>query len=203
MRSPLFYGLLTAPVVAFAAHYNEVKLAVRLIDPDSIHLEIDADHDDLLNTVMIFPDNKDTSLMRVYQTHIEAYLVSRLPVKVDGKGVLLSVVRWKPGGKGRQDGFDSTSLYSARQVITLGGVLPKDRKKLTLGLNLWAEFQHETSVEVAWFWNGSLLDRRWSRIEKSVAYPLAPDSLKAARERARKTPPPKATTPVPMEEGED
>lgn len=203
MRSPMFYGLLATPALALAAHYNEVKVAVKLIDPDSVHLEVDADHDDLLNTVMMFPDNKDTALMRVYQTRIEAYLVSRLPLKVDGKGLPLKVIRWKPGGKGRADGFDSTSLYSARQVITLGAALPANAKKLTLGLNLWAEFQRSTVGEIAWFWNGALLDRRWSPMEKTLVYPLERDSLLAAEERAKKKPPPPRTIPEALRDDMD
>lgn len=203
MRSPVFYGLLTAPAFAFAAHYNEVKIAVKLVDPDSIRLEVDADHDDLLNTVMMFPDNKDTALMRVYQSRIEAYLAARLPLKVDGKGLPLRVIQWKPGGKGREDGFDSTSLYSARQVITLGAALPKSGKKLTLGLNLWVEFQHATVGEVAWFWNGALLGRRWSPMEKILTYPLQRDSLLAAEERAKHAPPPPRTLPEAFRDDED
>jgi len=199
MRSSLFYGcfsvLLVAPAAVLAGHFNEVKLSIKLVDPDSINLEVNADCDDLLNTAQLFPDNQDTAAMRLYQVRTEAYLVSRLPLKVDGKGLPLKVVQWKPGGKGRDDGFDSTSIYAARQVITLGARLPKTRKSLTLRSDLWIEYQHETLGEIAWYWNGALLDRRWSFMEKNLTYPLQRDSLVAARERARRAPPPASSRP--------
>jgi hypothetical protein len=193
MRSPLFYGLLTAPALAFAGHYNEIKVSIKLIDPDSLHLEVNMDDDDMLNAMGMFPEEKDTAMMRAYEVQTEAYLTSRLVLKVDGKGLPMRVVQWKPGGKGRQDGFDYASIYSTRQVITLGAALPKKREKLSLVMNVWVEFKNPTLGEVDWVWNGALLDRRWSYMEKTLTYPLATDSLVAAKKRAVKKPPPPST----------
>ena len=183
-RNALCMIVLTAPPV-FSAHFDQAKLTIRLIDPDSITMQVEADRDDFLNTVHTFP-YEDTTLMRLYQKRIEDYLLVRIPMKVDGIPLSrLRVIQWKPEGKGRGDGFDSASLNAQSHAITLGCALPKQRKILTLTMNLWLEFETETSFQVSLVWKDTLLERRWTSSEKPLKFPVSKDSLMTMIRRSR------------------
>src|SRR5690606_27724736 len=44
------------PLPAFAAHFGQAYIDVRLIAPDSVWVEVTADREDYFNTVQTFPD---------------------------------------------------------------------------------------------------------------------------------------------------
>jgi len=183
-------AMIAAPSFIFAEHFDSAKLTIRLIDPDSIIVEFYADHDDIYNTVYIFPylDNSQTQIQS-FERRIEAYLQARLPVQVDSKNIGLHVVQWKPGGRGRADELDSASLRATNLTITLGGVLPKQRKFLKLEGDVWVERQDkeaETIFDVSLLWHDTLLDEHWINAEQPITYPVSEDSLMVMLSHARK-----------------
>jgi hypothetical protein len=174
--------------------FRSAGIAVRLVGPDSVLVTFGARSEDLQNTVGVFPYEEDDALgsdtanFRLFERKLEIYLQERVPVQVDGRGVYLRVVQWKPRGKGREDGLDMKSLWVENLFITLGGRIPRQRKYIDVTANVWIERQDalETEIQFSLFEDRRLLRRLWAKREKRVRFPVAPDSLKAMR----KTPPP-------------
>ena len=177
----LFLVAATVPSTLLAAHFNEAYIDLRLVGSDSLWIDVSADHNDMMNTVGVFPyeDQKKESYL-AYQARIEAYLQSRMIVTVDGKRVRLSVVRWKPMGKGRDDGFDSTSIRQSPHQITLGGLLPQTRKILEVKTDFWVErsdIPPYITAKYSLFEKNTLLRQYWARMEAKVRFPVHPDSI--------------------------
>lgn len=161
--------------------FDSVKVEIRLIDPDSITVQVTALTQDLFNTVWVFPDShSDDSVFRLFEDRIETYLQARIPVQIDNKNIYMKVVQWKPGGKGRGDGFDSTLADTRENSITLGGKLPKQRKYLKIRVDMWVERKDaaETAVEFSLFHHGALQRQTWSHREKTLRFPISSDSLR-------------------------
>ncbi len=177
-------------------------VAVRLVGEDSVLVTFGARSEDLQNTVNVFPyydeithiEDKDTANFRLFERRLEAYLQERIRVRVDGKSVYLRVTQWKPRGKGRDDRLDMPSLYVEDLFITLGGRIPKNRKALDVTTNVWVERNDaiDTELQVTLFQDRTALRRIWTKREKTVRFPLSPDSLKVMRAN----PPPKLLAPV-------
>lgn len=163
--------------------FMSAAVDVHLVGRDSVRIDFSGPAEDMLNTVYIFPNgDADTASLRAYERKIEAYLQERVPVRVDGKRVPLKVVQWKPGGKGRADGFDSSASYSP-QKITLGGKIPLQRKWIEVTANVWTERHDagETVVKVTLSEENRLLERRWTRRERPQRFLLDSESLKRMR----------------------
>lgn len=166
------------------SHFHNAGIAVRLIGADSILLTVGAGSEDLQNTVGVYPyGDHDTVNFRLFEQRIEGYLENRVPIVVDGRRLYFRVVQWKPDGAGRQDGFDMASLYVQNLYITFGARLPKKRSRLDVTANLWVERRDaaETVVQISLFQEHDVLRRLWTHREKTVRFPLSPDSLKALR----------------------
>jgi hypothetical protein len=189
--------------IAGERFFHTAGVAVRLVGEDSVLVTFGARSEDLQNTVGVFPyydetyKHRDTANFRLFERKLEIYLQERLPVRVDGKNVYMRVVQWKPGGKGRNDGLDMASLFVDDLFITLGGRLPKKRTTLDVTANVWVERTDavETVVQFSLFEGRTALRRLWTKREKTVRFPLAPDSLRAMRAN----PPP----PVPVSAGDE
>lgn len=198
-RMTALFALL--PLSAAAAHFGNAYIDVRLIAPDSVLVEVSADREDFYNTVQTFPDVHQgtvASFAALYQQRMEAYLQTRVHVRADGKPVHLAAVRWKIGGQGREDALDSVSLRAPFHTFTLGGRLPTSPEVLTIRADLWVERSDKpriTMVEYAFFAGDEALRRQWIPTERTLRFPLGPDSLAVMR----KTPPLPATVRVPVD----
>src|SRR3989338_3954310 len=122
---PTFLLLMPA---AIGAHPNGMsKIAVHLIEPDSLTVTVDGNGDDFMSSTQTSPVGADTpekkrELCLLYQERLLAYLLARVRMEIDGRRVEnLKVLRWKPWGKGPGDGFagDSLALWSSSHVVTL------------------------------------------------------------------------------------
>jgi hypothetical protein len=169
-------------------YFMNAKIVLGLVGDDSLTVQFCAPAEDMVNTVGIFPyDNSDKEIFRQYEKRMEAYLQDRLPVSVNRKRLFLKVVQWKPGGRGRADGFDSASIYSD-QKITLAAKLPPQRDFIDVTANVWNERSDagRTLVEVHLLQDGVLLKRIFTGREKKIRIPITADSLAVMR----KNPPP-------------
>lgn len=172
--------------------FQSAGIAIRLVGPDSLLVTFGARSEDLQNTVGVFPYEEDSARgsdsanFRLFERRLESYLQERIPVQVDGRGVFLQVVQWKPKGKGREDRLDMPSLWVEDLYVTLGGRIPRERKHLDVTANIWVERKdaQETQVQVSLFQDNQVLRRLWTKREKRVRFPLTADSLKAMRANA-------------------
>lgn len=168
-------------------HFRQAGVAVRLVGADSILVTVGASSEDLQNTVHVYPygetPDEDTASFRLFENRLEVYLQERIPVRVDGKRVFLKVTQWKPGGTGRDDRLDMSSLYVRNLFVTLGGKLPPHSKMLDITTNMWVERRDaaETVVQYSFFQDRQALRRLWTHREKTVRFPLTADSLAAMR----------------------
>lgn len=192
---------LSLPLLASAQHFGRAFIDLRLVPPDSVHVEVTADREDFFNTVQTFPDVFDgnpQAFAALYQQRLEAYLQTRVHVRAGGKAVRLAAIRWKPGGAGRADALDSADVWTPYHTITLGGRLPAGAVHMTVRADLWVERPDRpriTMVEYAYHEGKHTLRRVWEPTERVVRFPLAPDSLAALH----KTTPPPATERVPVD----
>jgi hypothetical protein len=166
------------------AFLHDMAVTLRLEGPDSLVVTVSALSEDFQNTVEVYPySDSDPRPYRLLEGKLESYLQGRIPVRVDGKRVPLNVVRWKPEGKGRGDGLDSASVWAGYMFISLGGRIPAQRTRLDATVNMWAERPGAsgTSVEMTLMEGPRPLRRLWTQREKTVTFPLHPDSLAAMR----------------------
>src|SRR6185295_14897572 len=115
------------------------------------------------------------------------YLLARVRLEADHNGPLpLRVLRWKPKGKGPEDGFgdDSAAFNDVRQIVTLGSRLPAPRHWLTVTVQLFAEYSVQPVSEVSEVWKDSVVERHWIGLDRVLRLPLDADTL-AARLAAR------------------
>lgn len=198
-RTALFAAVL--PAAALAQHFSLAYVDVRLVKPDSVRVTIESDGEDMKNAVRVFPrydDPPGTGMesFRRYERLMESYLLQKIKVRADGKPVNLSVVSWKPGGKGREDGFDTVSIYAGNHAITLGGRLPEGTKTLSAWAEIWIERPEVTpdippAIDYYFFDGGIPLRRVWSRTERWVRFPVNADSLAVMRKNPIAPPKPR------------
>lgn len=174
-----------------AQHFGLAYVDIRLVSTDSVRVTVEADSEDLKNSVQVFPfynaaTGKGWESFRLYEQKIEAYLQQKLELHGDGQRIHLQVVSWKPGGKNRQDGFDTVSIYAGNHAITLGGRIPTGTKNLFVRSEFWLE-RPEVPPTMPPSIDYHLLDgelhlrRVWSLTERRVRFPIHPDSLIAMR----------------------
>ncbi len=186
-----FVGLFLLAIcsLAFPHATGTSKVAVRLIDPDSVTVEVNANTEELVNATHSTADTGSAmEKSRLFQERTESYLISRVNLTVNGRPVdNMRVVRWKLHGAGREDDFvhDTNLIMTSPSIITLGGSLPKERRVLKVTVNLWPELGVQAISEVSFFWRDSLLDRRWIKMDSPLRFEISPDSLAAALERTK------------------
>ena len=181
------------------AHPNGTsKIAIRLIDPDSITVTVDANHDDLVNAVHFNPSFGLDTVFRdealLYQERISTYLLSHLNLQMDGTPLNLKIHRWKPKGKGPEDDFttDKQSFWTSQNEISFAGKLPSLRKNLGINIQLFAELGIQPITEISFYWRDSLLIRKWLGLDKTLRFSITQDSLLAMLQRAEAPPAEKA-----------
>lgn len=184
--------LLPLLLAGFAqAHPNGTsKIAIVLIDPDSITVSVNANHDDLVNAVHFNPSFGLDTIFRsealLYQERISTYLLSHLNLQMDGAPLNLKIHRWKPNGKGPEDDFttDKQSFWATQNEISFGGKLPSPRKNLGINVQLFAELGIQPITEISLYWRDSLLVRKWLGLDKTLRFSITQDSLLAMLHRA-------------------
>ena len=188
-----FASLILFAAVLLHAHPNGTsKIAIRLVDPDSITVTVDANHDDLSNVlrfnVSFGVDTVFPKEVLIYQERLPVYLLSHLNLQADGLPLNnLKIIRWKPNGRGPEDDFtnDKAGFWMSNHVVTLGGVLPKPRKMLGVNVQLFAELGIQPISEISLYWRDSLLVRKWLGLDKTLRFNVAEDSLAAMLQRTR------------------
>lgn len=188
--SSWIFGLTVFPAAVLAQHYSLAYIDIRLVKPDSVHVTVEADGLDLKNAVETFPtyEGPDGSFasFQLYEQRIEAYLQSKVRLHADGKRVRLAVVSWKPGGQGRDDGFDTASVRADNHAITLGGRLPPGVKTLKAYSELWIEKPEVKAdmppvIEYHLFDGAIPLQHVRSKTEQWVRFSVSEESLTAMR----------------------
>ena len=187
-----FAALALCLPAAPAAHpQGTSKVALHLLDPDSLRVTVDVNRDDLAYAVGVSVNVKDEpgkrgEDARLYQDRSANYLNGRVRIQVDGAPVALHITQWKAGGQGLADGYgnDTSAYLRDNHVFTLAGHLPNPRRTLLVDVQLFAELEVQPISEVSVFWKDSLLERHWLGTNQNLRFPLHPDSL-AARLAAR------------------
>jgi hypothetical protein len=173
---------LILPASVPAQHFSRLFVDVRLHGKDSVTLGVEADLQDMMNTVFVFPyygGDTSASVYRLYEGKLEAYFQQKVRLTADGKTVYLRAVNWKADGKGRDDHMDSASIQRAYHTVVLGGKLPPGTKLAGLYSEVWAERPDgaEPKIQYNLYRKGTLLRTVWSRNEKTVRFPVTPDSV--------------------------
>ena len=186
--------ILFLAATAASAHPNGTSKAVlRVLDNDSLTLEIDANVGTMFNAVNIYPvvgDYRSDTVKR-YELAAAQYALSRVTLVADGRQFLRpEVLRWKRNGTGPGDRLvgDSAAVWDTSFVVTYGGRLPTGAKRLAFSAALFPEFGAQTICEVSVFWRDTLIERRWLDIDGVLKVPLAKDSLNALLAKTREKP---------------
>jgi hypothetical protein len=200
LRPVLLLLLAVLPTASLAQHFSQVYIDVRLVKPDSVRVTVEADLQDMMNTVYVFPYYADPSdsAYRAYERKMEEYLKVKLKLRADDKTVYMNAVAWKRGGKNRYDGLDSVSIQTGNHSFTMGGKIPADTKKLRVYSGIWEDREEVTfppAMDYYFFEGDRLLRRTWSKMGAWVTFPILSDSLAAMR----KLPPPHMPDRVPMD----
>ena len=182
------------------AHPNGTsKIAIRLIDPDSITVTVNANHDDLTNVVHFNSTFGLDTIVRsealIYQERLSGYLLSHLNLQVDGSPLgNLKIIRWKPDAKNPEDDLttDKIAYWASPQIMTFGGKLSSPRKNLGINVQLFAELGIQPITEISLYWRDSLLVRKWLGLDRTLRFPITQDSLLAMMQRAGAPPEVKA-----------
>jgi len=165
------------------------KVAISILDPDSVVVVVDANHGDLMNILKDFiqSDTLTFAQAQLFQERASSYLLSRVKIQVDGQPQNLKILRWKPNGNGPEDGFyhDDGAFASVDNVISFGGRLPNPHKKMEVTVQLFAEFGIEPISEVSLYWHDSLLVRHWLGLDRTLPLYIGPDSLAALLQQTR------------------
>ncbi len=165
------------------------KVALRILDPDTLTVTMDVNHEDLMNILKDFiqVDTLTAAQAQVFQEKTFVYLHNRVRVQVDGQQEDLKILRWKPNGKGPDDGFyhDDAAFTSSSNIVTFVGILPQPHKRLDVTVQLFAEFGINPISEVSLFWHDTLLTRTWLGLDRTLPIYIAPDSLQAMLEQVR------------------
>jgi hydrogenase/urease accessory protein HupE len=178
-------GLATA---ASAHITGSSSVDIRLSGSDSIWITVSAsptDYEEALHRSLHLgaPESRRADA-NAYQEGLADYLRTRLRPETDQGSLDLHVLRWKPGGTGPEDGFDSASYFRNRHIVTLGGILPAHRSWMRLGIQLFAELGVQPISEASVYWKETLVKRVWLGPDQSVRIPLLPDSLEALAQAA-------------------
>lgn len=173
---------LVLPAAALAQHFSLAYIDVRYKAPDSVTVTIEADAQDLMNTVSVFPLYADTSIetYRRYEIRMEHYLQQKIKLRADGKPVYLQAVAWKAGGKGRHDGLDSVSIQTSNHSFTLGGKIQPGTKTLSIRSQLWddrSEVVDPPLMEYFLFERDAVRRRFSAPVDRWVTFPVTADSL--------------------------
>lgn len=185
--------LLCAAVAPHAHPNGTSNVFIRLLDNDSLTVEIDANAPDVALAVGSSPDlsGLDDDGARIHQEKAAHYLFSRVLVRAENRSVLdPRVLSWKRGGAGPDDDLagDRAALEDTTVVLLFGGKLPEGARTLSFSAALFPEFGVQSLCEVSIYWRGDLIERRWLTLDKTLRLPLDPDSLDARRDAARETP---------------
>lgn len=180
LRAAAVSALLAAS--ASAQHFAMAYVDIRYLAPDSVRVTIEADAQDMMNTVFTFPLYADTGIeaYRLYELRMEQYLQQKVKLRADGKSLYMKAVAWKEGGKNREDGMDSISIQEGNHAITLGGKVPPGTKKISVRSDLWdsrPELDHPPIMEY-FLYEGNAVRRRITAPTGLWAhFPVTPDSL--------------------------
>lgn len=167
---------------AAAQHFSQAYLDIRIHPRDSVTVSVEADAQDMMNTVYVFPTYGDTGVeaFRLYEARMEHYLQQKVKLRADGKAVYLRAVAWKKDGKGREDGLDSVSIGTGTHAFTLGGKLPSGTKRVSIRSEIWnerPELDRPPQMEYFLF-EGQAVRRRFTApFERWVHFPVTADSL--------------------------
>jgi hypothetical protein len=191
---------LSLPLAAPAQHFSQVFVDVRLHARDSVTVGVEADLQDMMNTVFVFPlfgGDTSAAVYRLYENKLEAYLQQRVRLSADGKPVSLRAVAWKADGKDRDDRMDSVSIRRGNHTIVLGGKLPAGTRRAGLYSEMWVERPENVrpSIQYNLFKGDTLLRTIWSLNEKTVRFPVSADSVASML----RSPPPPLPRRVPMD----
>jgi hydrogenase/urease accessory protein HupE len=178
---------LLGPAV-FAHATGNSKTAIRILDNDSIMVEIDVNSDELVYTftnLQVDLANPTAAQLTHFQQLTASYMLSHVLLQVDRRPLDgLEVVSWKPGGSGPEDDWTrnpETFWSSYTRVLTFGGRLPPGAKTLKMNVQLFQEMGMSLTPisEVSVYWRDSLIERKWLGIDKAWSLPISRDSLDA------------------------
>lgn len=189
---PLFLVLAAAGTL-FAHPNGTSKVFVRLLEHDSLTVEVDANSGDMISAVRsdIDPYNYTPEEAKTYQEQAAHYAYSRLTVRADNRPVLNPhTLLWKRDGRGPKDDLtrDSAALWDSVIVLTFGGKLPESARELRVNAAIFPEFGVQTICEVSVLWRDTLIERRWLTLDRTLRIPLQRDSLDARLAAARGEP---------------
>jgi hydrogenase/urease accessory protein HupE len=169
---------------ATAAHVTgSSTVDIRLVGPDSLTVTVSATQTDFVEATgrnfKLGSSEERRSSADAYQEKLAAYLRARIRLETDQGTPALSVLQWKPKGRGPGDGFDSASFFRERQIVTMGGGLPKNRAWLRVEVGMFPELGVQPVSEISLFWKDTLVRRVWLGPDASVRFPMAQDTLDA------------------------
>jgi hypothetical protein len=170
------------PAFALAQHFALAYVDIRLVKPDSVRVTIEADAQDMMNTVHTFPLYADTGIeaYRLYELRLEQYVQQKVKLRADGKSLYMNAVAWKQGGKNRNDGLDSVSIQEGNHAITLGGRIPAGTKRISVRSDLWdsrPELDHPPIMEYFLFEGEAPRRRVTAPTGNWIHFPVTADSL--------------------------
>ncbi len=182
------------PAAALAQHFSQVYVDVRLWPGDSVTVSVEADAQDMMNTVYVFPTYGDTGVeaFRRYESRMEHYLQQKTKLRADAKPVFLKAVAWKKDGTGPDDGLDSASIGTSTHVITLGGKLPSGTKRVSVWSEIWnerPELDRPPQVDYFLFEGEAARRRVTAPFERWVHFPVTADSLAKMSRHPPRVPP--------------
>jgi hydrogenase/urease accessory protein HupE len=181
-------------VTAAGAHPSgTTKAIIRLLDHDSLTIEIDANSLDVASAIAtsLNPVRFDSAQVRLFQERAAHYLLSRVVLQADHRSVVHpEVILWKRDGAGPQDDLvrDSLAANDTIMVFTYGGRLPAQANSLTFSAAIFPEFGVQTLCETSVYWKDTLIERRWLTVDKTLRLALSPDSLAARLAAVREKP---------------
>jgi hypothetical protein len=192
VRAAMLAALL--PAAAMAQHFAVVYIDIRLLPNDSITVAVEADAQDMMNTVFTFPTFGDTGIQafRQYENRMEYYLQQKVKLRAGGKSIFLRGAAWKKDGKNREDGLDSISILTSTHAFTMGGRLPKGTKSISIVSDFWddrPEIDHPPIMEYFLFEDRAVRRRVSAPTGRLVTFPIVPDSLSKMSRHPPRIPP--------------
>lgn len=182
-------ALATGLSTAAAAHITgSSSVDIRLSGSDSIWVTVSAsptDYEEALHqSLRLGAPEARRADAKAYQEKLAEYLRARLRMETEQGSLELHVLRWKPDGKGPEDGYDSAAYFRNRHIVTLGGILPAHRAWMRLGIQLFPELGVQPVSEASVYWKETLVKRAWLGPDQTMRFPLVPDSLEALAQAA-------------------
>jgi len=126
----------------------------------------------------------------LFREQIAGYLTSHVNLEINDRVQNLRALRWKVNGRDSNDGFlnDTPAYLKIPAGIMFGGKLPKDPKRMSVNILLFAEFGVIPISEVSLYWKDSLLVRQWLGLDRTLRINISSDSLAAMLKRAQEPP---------------